>query len=184
MALRAARSVHESAARPVVAECAPIGPRGSTHPAPFAVAWTGGDEPVAPVIAKPEPVAAVMEPEPLHLAMPWLVPARERVMAEAAGPRLRPQVPPGVAIVTHHPGAITQDDAEAERGARVTVCHIRPVRLGRRFADREGAKGGSKQQVPTHGCLPTSFGKRARACITSFEPRVTVVFISHSVDPK
>jgi hypothetical protein len=139
---------------------------------------------VAPVIAKPEPVAAVMEPEPLHLAMPWLVPARERVMAEAAGPRLRPQVPPGVAIVTHHPGAITQDDAEAERGARVTVCHIRPVRLGRRFADREGAKGGSKQQVPTHGCLPTSFGKRARACITSFEPRVTVVFISHSVDPK
>jgi hypothetical protein len=102
-----------------------------------------------------------VEPETLHLAVPRLVPARERVMAEAAGPRLRPQVPPVVAIVTHHPGAITQDDAEAERGARVPVRHIRPVRLGRRLADRQGAEGGREQKVPTHGCLPTSFRKRA-----------------------
>jgi hypothetical protein len=85
------------------------------------VSWTGGEEPVAPVIAKPEPVAVaivkpkhvatVVEPETLHLAMPRLVPARERVMAEAAGPGLRPQVPPVVAIVPHYLRTIAQDDA-------------------------------------------------------------------------
>jgi hypothetical protein len=112
-------------------------------------------------IAKPEPVTVVVEPEPLHLAMPRLVPARERVMAEAAGPRLRPQVPPGVVIVTHYLSAVAQDDAEAERGSRIAVRHIRPVRLGRRLADREGAERGREQKVPTHGCLPTSFRKRA-----------------------
>jgi hypothetical protein len=114
---------------------------------------TGVEEPVAPVIAKPEPVAVaivkpkhmaavIVKPEALHLAMPWLVPARERVMAEAAGPRLRPQVPPVVAIVTHRLVAIAQDDAEAERGPHVPLRHIRPVRLGRRLADGQGAEGG------------------------------------------
>jgi hypothetical protein len=116
---------------------------------------------VAPVIAKPEPVAAVVEPETLHLAMPRLVPARERVMAEAAGPGLRPQVPPVVVIVPHHLRAVAQDDAKAERGPRIPVRHVRPVRLGRRLADRQGAEGGREQKVPTHGCLPTSFRKRA-----------------------
>jgi hypothetical protein len=160
LALRAPRSVHEPATRPIVAECAPIGSPGSTHPAPCAVSWTGGEEPVAVAIVKPEHVAAVVEPEALHLAMSRLVPARERGMAEPAGPRLRPQVPP-VVIVTHHFGAITQDDAEAERGPRIPVRHIRPVRLSRRLANRQGAEGGREQKVPTHGCLPTSFRKRA-----------------------
>ena len=118
-------------------------------------------EPVAVAIVKPEPVAAIVEPETLHLAMPRLVPARERVMAEAAGPRLRPQVPPGVVIMTHHLGAVAQDDAEAERGARIPVRKVRPVRLGRRLADGQGAEGGREQKMPTHGCLPTGFGKRA-----------------------
>ena len=112
-------------------------------------------------IVEPEPVAAVVEAEPLHLAMPRLVPARERLMAEAAGPGLRPQEPPVMAIVTHDVGAVAQDDAEAERGARVPVRHIRPVRLGRRLADRQCAKRGRDQKVPTHGCLPTSFRKHA-----------------------
>jgi hypothetical protein len=171
IALRAPRSVHESAIRPVVVEYTPIVARGSTHPAPLAVSWTGGEEPVAPVIAKPEPVAvaivkaehvaaAVVKPEALHLAMPRLVPARERGMAEPAGPRLRPQVPP-VVIVAHHFGAITQDDAEAERGPHIPVREVRPVRLSRRLADRQGAEGGREQKVPTHGCLPTGFRKRA-----------------------
>jgi hypothetical protein len=126
----------------------------------FAVAWPGGEEPGAAIVES-ELVAAIVEPEALHLAMAWLVPARERMMAEAAGPRLRPQVPPVVAIVTRHLRAVAQDDAEAERGPRIPVRHIRPVRLGRRFADREGAKGGREQKVPTHGCLPTNFRKRA-----------------------
>ena len=118
-------------------------------------------EPATVVIVKPEPVAAIVEPETLHLAMPRLVPARERVMAEAAGPRLRAQVPPGVVIMTHHLGAVAQDDAEAERGARIPVRQVRPVRLGRRLADGQGAEGGREQKMPTHGCLPTGFGKRA-----------------------
>jgi hypothetical protein len=137
LALRAARPVHEPATRPVVAECAPIVSPGSTYPAAFAVAWPGGEEPVAPVIAKPEPVAAVIvKPETLHLAMPRLVPARERRMAEAAGPWLRPEEPTRVAIVTHHVGAIAQDDAEAERRARIPLRKARVVRLCRRLADR------------------------------------------------
>jgi hypothetical protein len=167
MALRAARPVHESATPPVVAEGAPIGSPGSAHPAALAVAWSGSEEPVAAIvepepvaaIAKSEPVTVVVEPETLHLAMTRLVPACERVMAEAAGPRLRPQVPPVGAIVAHHLSAVAQDDAEAERGPRVPVRQIRPVRLGRRFADREGAERGREQKVPTHGCLPTSFRK-------------------------
>jgi hypothetical protein len=152
LAVRAARPVHEPATRPVAAECAPFVSRGSTHPAAFPVSWTGAEEPVAPVIAKPEPVAvaivkpehmaAVVEPETLHLAMPRLMPARERMMAEAAGPRLRPQVLPVVAIVTHRLGAIAQDDAEAERGLHVPLRHIRPVRLGRRLAGGQGTEGG------------------------------------------
>jgi hypothetical protein len=119
-------------------------------------------EPVAVAIVDPEPVAAVVEPETLHLAMPRLVPARERVMAEAARPRLRPQVPPEVVIMTHYLSAVAQDDAEAERGPRIPVRQIRPVRLGRRLADRQGAEGGREQKVPTHGCLPTSF---SQACL-------------------
>ena len=119
-------------------------------------------EPVAVAIVKPEHMAAVIvKPETLHLAMPRLVPARERRMAEAAGPRLRPQVPPGMLIMAHHLGAITQDDAEAERGAHIRACKVGPVRLGRRLAGSQGAEGGREQKVPTHGCLPTSFGKRA-----------------------
>jgi hypothetical protein len=107
-------------------------------------------------------VAAVaVEPEALHLAMPWLVPAREWMVAEAAGPRLRPQVPPRVVIMAHHLGAVAQDDAEAERGAHIAVRNLGPVRLCRRLADGQGAEGGREQKMPTHGCLPTSFGKRA-----------------------
>ena len=63
--------------------------------------------------------------------------------------------------MTHHLVAITQDDAEAERGARIPARQVRPVRLGRRLADGQGAEGGREQKLPTHGCLPTSFGKRA-----------------------
>ena len=118
-------------------------------------------EHVAVATVKAEPVAVFVKPETLHLAMPRLVPARERVMAEAAGPRLRPQVAPGVVIMAHHLGAIAQDDAETERGARTRAPKVRPVRLGRRLADRQGAEGGREQKVPTHGCLPTSFRKRA-----------------------
>jgi hypothetical protein len=116
------------------------------------VSWTGAEESVAPVIAKPEPVAvaivkpkhvaAVVEPETLHLAMPRLVRARERMMIEAARPRLRPEVPPEVMIMTHHLGALPQDDAEAERGPHVPLRHIRPVRLGRRLAGGQGTEGG------------------------------------------
>jgi hypothetical protein len=127
-------------------------------PEPAAIAMMK-PELVAVAIVKPEHMAAVVEPEALHVAMPRLVPARERVMAEPAGPRLRPQVPPVVVIVTHD--AIAQDDAEAERGPRIPVRQVRPVRLGRRLADRQGAKRGREQKVPTHGCLPTGFRKRA-----------------------
>jgi hypothetical protein len=126
---------------------------------------------VAAAIVKPEPAVAIVKSEPvavtivksetLHLAMARLVPARERRMAEAAGPRLRPQVPPVVAIVTHRLVAIAQDDAEAERGAYIPLRQVRPVRLSRGLADGQGAEGGGEQKVPTHGCLPTSFGKRA-----------------------
>jgi hypothetical protein len=163
VALRAAWSVHESATPEVVAECAPIMAPVVAETAPivapgsahlFAMSGTGGEEPVAAAIVRPEPVAAaivkpepvatVVEPETLHLAMPRLVPARERVMAETAGPRLRAQVPPGVAIVPHHLSAVAQDDAEAERGAHVPVRKVRPVRLGRRLADGQGAEGGGE----------------------------------------
>ena len=100
-------------------------------------------EPVAVAIVKPEHMAAlIVKPEALHLAMPRLVPARERVMAEAAGPRLRPQVAPGVVIMVHHLGAIAQDDAEAERGSHIRACKVGPVRLGRRLAGGQGAEGG------------------------------------------
>ena len=92
-------------------------------------------------------------------AVPGALP--RAILAACSAPSAPDHDPAPPGAVTHHLGAVAQDDAEAERGARIPLRKVRPVRLGWRLADSQGAEGGREQKMPTHGCLPTGFGKRA-----------------------
>jgi hypothetical protein len=90
-----------------------------------------------------------------RLVPPWLVPARRRrIVLEPKRPRLRFEVPAGRLVMMDELRAVTQDDADVERGHQIRVNRAVPMGRRRRRQDGDGAKRGGEQKMLTHGSSP------------------------------
>ena len=138
--------------------------------------------------------AGCVEPRPVlalpPIRMPWpILPRRvpapsRRMMAETTGPRLRAKVALGLMVV-HHSIAIAYDDAEAQGGLEGPVHRSVPVRRHRHRHDGQRPEGGREQKPRSHGSSPSECWQAwSRACSAPFEPRLSVLFMRHSVGAK
>jgi hypothetical protein len=101
------------------------------------------------IIARPE--------MPRLVVRPVLPPRRRRIVLEPRGPGLRSEVPARRMPMLHELRAVTQDDAEIDRGHHIRVDRGVPVGGRRRRQDGAGAKGGGEQKMPVHGSSPKVF---------------------------
>jgi hypothetical protein len=100
----------------------------------------------------------VARPEMPHLMVrPVMPPRRRRIVLEPRGPGLRSEVPARRMPMMPELRAVTQDDAEIERGHPIRVSVRVPVGGRRRRQDGAGAKGGGEQKMPVHGSSPKVF---------------------------
>jgi hypothetical protein len=100
----------------------------------------------------------VARPEMPCLAVRPVLPARRRrVVLEPGRPGLRSEVPARRMPMMVELRAVTQDDAEIERGHHIRGNRGVPVSGCRRRQDGAGAKGGGEQKMPVHGSSPKVF---------------------------
>jgi hypothetical protein len=106
----------------------------------------------------------VARPEMPCLAVRPVLPARRRrIVLEPRGPGLRSEVPAWPMPMMVELRAVTQDDAEIERGHHIRWNRGVPVSGCRRRQDGAGAKGGGEQKMSVHGSSPKVFASMIEA---------------------